>query len=63
MEQKPVAWMRKWAFDGEKEYKEVNPRTGRMALARKFLYIPVSIGKCLPDDIPLYAGEPEKETK
>ncbi len=50
----PMAWMRKWAFDGEKEYKIKSPETGRMVWHPKFKFLPVGKAKCLPDDIPLY---------
>ncbi len=52
--QEPVAWMRKWAFDGETPTKERNSR-GRMALAFRFRLLEVTRGKCLPNDVPLYA--------
>ena len=28
-----VAWMRRWYYEKEKEYKVPNPKTGRMGLA------------------------------
>ncbi len=51
---KPVAWMRRWHFEGEKEYKVLNSKTGRMGLANKFKWLPVTLLKHCPDDIPLY---------
>lgn len=57
----PVAWMRKWAFDGETPYRETNPRTGRQHLARKFTFHEVSRNRLFPDDVPL-AATPEQPT-
>ena len=52
-EAEPVAWMRKWYFDGEIPRKEKNER-GRMAWPNKFKFLPLSYHKCCEDDIPLY---------
>jgi hypothetical protein len=51
---KPVAWARKWHIDGEAEYKSMG-QSGRMKLDNKFKFLPVTKGKCLADDVPLYA--------
>ena len=50
----PVAWMRRWYFEKEKEYKVLNPKTGRMGLHNKFKWLPVTLCKHADDDIPLY---------
>ena len=50
----PVAWMRRWHFEKEKEYRVLNPKTGRMHLHNKFKWLPVTLTKLLDDDIPLY---------
>lgn len=57
MDNKPiqVAWMRRWHYEKEKEYKVLNPETGRMGLANKFKWLPITIVKVCDDDIPLYA--------
>ena len=52
MEQKPVAWMRKWAFDGEEPHKEKR-ENGRVAWPVKYKMLPVTQNKCFDDDIPL----------
>lgn len=54
----PSAWMRRWAYEGIKPYKEKNPETGRMAYARKFLFNEVSLTKLFKDDVPLFAALP-----
>ena len=51
--QEPVAWMRKWAFDGETPAKERNSN-GRMAWPSKFKILPVTLGKFFKDDVRLY---------
>lgn len=51
---KPIAYMRRWYFDGEKPAKERNAN-GRMAWPPKFRLMPTSTTKCFPDDVPLYA--------
>ncbi len=50
----PVAWMRRWHYEKEKEYKVLNPKTGRMMRHRKFNWLPVTLSRVLEDDIPLY---------
>ena len=58
---KPVAWMRRWSFDGEAPKKERN-EAGRMVWPYKFKLLPVTMMKCLSDDVPLYAiDEARKE--
>ena len=53
--QKPVAWMRKWAADGETPVKERNAK-GRMVWADKFKFLPVTEKKLFADDVPLILG-------
>lgn len=57
MDDIPIAWMRRWAFEGEKPYKETNPQTGRKVWAKKFQWHEVTKIKVLEDDVPLYAKE------
>jgi hypothetical protein len=45
----PVAWMRRWCADGVEPVKGV--------VGRKLL--PVTVQKCLENDVPLYASPPE----
>ena len=61
----PVAWMRRWHYTGEKEFKVRNEKTGRMKTHDKFMWLPVSVGKILADDVPLYAAPipPTEEKK
>jgi hypothetical protein len=47
-----VAWARKWYVDGETPAKERNSN-GRMAWPTKFKLLPVTVGKCLADDVHL----------
>lgn len=54
---KPRAWMRRWAFDGIKEYREPTGKNGRMRIARKFLMHAVTPHKIFEDDVPLFAEE------
>lgn len=56
-EQEPVAYMRKWKFDGEEPKKERN-ESGKMAWPFKFKLHPVTVNRCLNDDIRLYAAPP-----
>ena len=49
-----VAWMRRWYYEKEKEYKVLNPKTGRMGLANKFKWLPITTSKICEDDIPLF---------
>lgn len=53
----PIRWMRRWAYDGVKPYREPNPKTGRMKLATKFIFQEVTTHKIFDDDVPLYAPE------
>jgi hypothetical protein len=61
MNNTPVAWMRRWKLDGEKEYKVKNPKTGRMQLHRKFKFLPVTLEKFFDDDVPLFTHEKPHE--
>ena len=54
MDEKPIAWMRKWAFDGEDPHKEKR-ENGRLAWRAKYKLLPVTQNKCLDDDVPLVA--------
>lgn len=59
---KPVAWMRKWAFDGEKQKKERN-QNGRLAWPLRFKFLPVTESQLCRDDVPLCAmPQPPKDT-
>jgi len=49
--------MRRWAFDGVKPEKVLNPETNRMHLPFKFRLYEVTRGKCQDDDVPLVAVE------
>lgn len=53
---KPVAYMRKWFFDGEKPYKEKN-KNGRLAWVSKFKWNSLTPQRIFQDDIPLYADD------
>lgn len=53
---KPLAWMRRWAFDGVKPEKVRNPETNRMHLPFKFRMYEVTRGQCQDDDVPLVAA-------
>ena len=55
--QEPVAHARKWFIDGEEPKKE-RKENGRMVWPFKFKLVPVSEGKLLRDDVPLYAAPP-----
>lgn len=50
---KPVAWMRRWYFEGEVPMKE-RKENWRMAWPYKFKLLPVTTSQCLPDDVPLF---------
>lgn len=54
-EPQPRAWMRKWAFDGDKPYKEKNAN-GRMAWSIRFKMLAVTKGKHFDDDVALYTA-------
>lgn len=56
-EKPPRAWMRRWAYDGVKEYREPTGKGGRMRIARKFLILPVTPHKVFNDDVPLFSEE------
>lgn len=58
-EDKPAAYMRRWAFEGEVPKKELNER-GRPAWPARFLLLPVTIEKIRTDDVPLYPKEGRK---
>jgi hypothetical protein len=45
--------MRRWAYDGETPQK-VRDVDGHMKWPGKFKLKPITIVKCLPDDVPLY---------
>lgn len=49
------AWARRWHIDKEPAVPVLNPETGRMKLPGKFKILPVTAGRCFPDDVPLYA--------
>lgn len=51
---KPLAWARRWHVDGEAPTQERSSKTGRMALAKKFKFLPVTPLRCLADDVPLF---------
>ena len=55
--QEPVAWMRKWAFDGEVPAKVKND-AGRWHWPTKFKLMPITENQCLRDDVPLYTTPP-----
>lgn len=55
----PIAWMRRWAFDGETPSKERNA-AGRMAWPAKFKMLPVTLHKVFADDMPLATPVPEQ---
>ena len=48
-QEKPIAWMRKWALDGENPYKV----GGKWPC--KFKYYPVKMNQVFKDDVPLMA--------
>jgi hypothetical protein len=50
----PRAFIRRWAFDGEKPAKEKNAN-GRLAWPKKYLFVEVSKHECAKDDVPLFA--------
>ena len=54
-EPQPRAWMRKWAFDGDKPYKEKNAN-GRMAWPIRFKMLAVTKDKHFDDDVALYTA-------
>ncbi|MBV2180939.1 MAG: hypothetical protein KUL86_06845 [Castellaniella sp.] len=53
--QEPVAYIRRWAFDGVKPEK-VRNENGRLVWSFKHKLRDVTKGKCLDDDVPLYAA-------
>ena len=59
-QQEPVAWMRRWAFDGEVPAKSKND-TGRWHWPIKFKLLPVTQHQCLNDDLPLYTSSPVQQ--
>ena len=50
----PAGNKRLWALNGEVPAKE-RRENGRLAWPYKFKLLPVTEGKCLPDDVPLYS--------
>lgn len=52
----PVAFARKWHIDGEVPRKE-KQENGRLAWPFKFKLMPITIGKCLADDAPLFTSD------
>ena len=50
----PAGYKRLWALNGEVPAKE-RRENGRLAWPYKFKLLPVTEGKCLPDDVPLYS--------
>jgi len=52
-DEKVVAWVRAWHFSGEKPYKVLNEKTGRMKLATRFVFNALTFSKILDDDVPL----------
>jgi hypothetical protein len=52
----PRAWMRRWAYEGEAEYKERDERTGRMRIARKFMMLKVTPNRIFNTDVPLFTS-------
>lgn len=58
-----VAWMRRWAFDGEEPRKEKKDN-GRLAWPAKFKLLPVTNSRLLDDDVPLYTNpKPKPEAR
>ena len=55
--QEPVAWMRKWAFDGEVPATMKN-NAGRWHWPTKFKLMPITENQCLMDDVPVYTTPP-----
>lgn len=58
---KPVAYMRKWYFDGEVPNKE-KKENGRWVWPKKFQFLAVTPIKIFKDDIPLWV-KPDGEGK
>jgi hypothetical protein len=50
----PRAFIRSWAFAGEKPAKERNAN-GRLAWPKKYLFVEISKHQVLTDDVPLFA--------
>jgi len=57
-EEKVIAYMRRWAFDGVKPFKERNAN-GRLAWPAKFKFKPVTQEKIFADDVALSASQPQ----
>ena len=51
--EQPVAWARSWHIAKEVPCKEKNGN-GNLAWPAKFKLLPVTAGKCMRDDVPLY---------
>lgn len=54
---RPLAWMRRWYFNGEEPRKEKNA-SGRLAWPLRFKWLPVTPHKIMADDVPLYGDDP-----
>lgn len=52
---KPLAWMRRWYYNGEKPTRRRNEE-GRMVTPLKYKLYPVTTNQVLPDDVPLFGG-------
>lgn len=56
MQDKPIAWMRKWHYDGEVPAKVKN-ESNRWVWPQKFKFLPVTANQVFPDDIPLSSAD------
>ena len=50
VDRKPLGWLRRWAFDGEK------PRKEKGKWVAKFRLLPITQHQAFNDDVPLYAA-------
>lgn len=55
-ETKPIAWMRRWAFDNVVPAK-VRNKNGRLVWPREYKFVEISRVKICADDVPLAAHE------
>lgn len=55
----PIAWMRRWAFDGKRPQKALV--NGRWRWPAEMKMYPVTQHKCFDDDVPLWASLPSAE--
>lgn len=55
-QQKPLGWLRKWAFDGE------TPRKEKGKWVAKFRLLPITQHQAFNDDVPLYAAPQAADT-